>query len=316
MRVAVLYGGTSAEREVSLSSGREIAKALIEMGYEVQSFDVMPELFSQLAQFAPDVVFIGLHGRMGEDGTVQGALEVLGYPYVGSGVLASALAMDKSMTKAILSGYRIPLAKDATVRRARLQEAHEHVLRLAQQVGWPLIIKPNQEGSTIGLTLAHNAEEAAAGLTQAFGYDSEVLVEEYVAGTEVTAVVIGEALEPEVLEVIEIIPKAELYDYDSKYTQGGSEHIMPARLSEEDMRAVKHYACQAYRALGCRDYARVDFMVGAKGPVLLEVNTLPGMTPTSLVPDAARARGISFGQFLDQLVQKAYQRVAVDDTTM
>lgn len=308
MRVAVLFGGMSAEREVSLSSGREIANALLLMGYEVQSFDVTGALFAQLADFGPDVVFIGLHGRMGEDGTIQGALEVLGYPYVGSGVLASALAMDKSMTKRVLSGAGIALAKDVTVSRTRLQEARERTVQLAEEVGWPLIIKPNQEGSTIGLTLAHDPEEAMAGLTQAFSYDTQVLVEQYVTGTEVTAVVVGDNESPEVLEVIEIIPQAELYDFDSKYKQGGSQHIMPARLSAQAMRMVKDYAARAYQTLGCRDYARVDFIVAVAGPVLLEVNTLPGMTPTSLVPDAARARGVSFGQFLDQLVQKAFQR--------
>ena len=171
-----------------------------------------------------------------------------------------------------------------------------------------MIIKPNREGSTIGLTLAHDKAEAFAGLQLALTYDTEVLAEQYIQGTEVTAVVLGDAHDPHVLEVIEIIPKAELYDYDSKYTAGNCEHIMPARISEEHMRQVREAAVRAYSQLGCRDYARVDFIIGGSGPVLLEVNTLPGMTATSLVPDAARAQGLSFGAFLDRLIQQVYQR--------
>ncbi|MCY0901556.1 MAG: D-alanine--D-alanine ligase [Firmicutes bacterium] len=307
MRVAVLFGGRSAEREVSLASGTEVALALGALGYEVETFDVTAGLFSRLAEYAPDVVFIGLHGRLGEDGTMQGALEVLGIPYVGSGVLASALAMDKRMTKAFLAPTGVRMARDHVVRRATLptlQEAH----RIGEMLGWPLIVKPNQEGSTIGLTLAKSPADLIEGCTKALAYDTDVLVEEYVAGTEVTAVVVGPAHAPEILEVIEIVPRGELYDYDSKYSAGGSEHIMPARLSTHAMEQVKAGACEAYRALGCRDYARVDFIVSADGAILLEVNTLPGMTPTSLVPDAARARGMSFGQFLDGLVQTAFQR--------
>lgn len=307
MKVAVIYGGSSAEREVSLASGIEVARALTDMGYEVKSYDMSVEVFTQLQEFAPDVVFIGLHGRMGEDGTVQGALELLGFPYVGSGVLASALAMNKRMTKAFLSGFAIPMAQDRLVMQQN-RPTDEELIALGNEWGWPLIIKPNQEGSTIGLTLAHFPEEAQEGLNRAFEYDNEVLIERYIAGTEVTAVVVGDPFSPEVLEVIEIIPRAELYDYESKYSQGGSEHIMPARLSPALMEAVKDYACQAYTNLGCQDYARVDFIIGVEGPILLEVNTLPGMTQTSLVPDAARSRGWTFGEFLDRLVQSAYQR--------
>jgi len=307
MRVAVLFGGRSAEREVSLASGTEVALALGEWGYEVEKFDVTEGLFARLTEYAPDVVFIGLHGRLGEDGTMQGALEVLGIPYVGSGVLASALAMDKRMTKVLLASTGVRMARDQIVRRATLPTLHE-ASRIGDVLGWPLIVKPNQEGSTIGLTLAKSPTDLIDGCLKALTYDTEVLVEEYVLGTEVTAVVVGPPHAPDILEVIEIVPRGELYDYDSKYSDGGSEHIMPARLSASAMEQVQNSAREAYRALGCRDYARVDFIVSADGAILLEVNTLPGMTRTSLVPDAARARGMSFGQFLDGLVQTAFQR--------
>ncbi len=308
MKIAVIYGGKSSEREVSLRSGAEVLQALSSQGHEVAGFDLSDNVFEELRSFSPDVVFIGLHGRLGEDGTVQGALEVLGLPYVGSGVLASAIAIDKAMTKRILRSVGVPLAKEVVISK----NTQEFDILMAKQVGeslgWPYIVKPNREGSTIGLTLAQTPEQALSGVQQALLLDTEILLEEYVAGTELTAVVIGDASHPEVIGVIEIIPKAGLYDYDSKYSEGGSQHIIPALINEETMKEVKRLAALSYQTLGCQDYGRVDFMLGSSQLVVLEVNTLPGMTKTSLVPDAARAYGLSFESFLNQLVKKAYAR--------
>ena len=308
MKIAVLCGGISAERDVSLNSGKAVAQALAEHGHTVELIDTKQGLLDPLQAFDPDVVFIALHGRMGEDGTVQGLLDVLGYPYVGSGVLASAVAMDKRMAKRVLETANVPLAKDYVLRSTDPFPDATLAQKLGEKLGWPYIIKPNREGSTIGLTLAHTIDEAVNGMAQALRYDQEVLLEEYIAGTEVTAVVTGDAWSPDVLGVIEIIPKAQLYDYESKYTQGGSEHIIPARIGQDRLREVEEYAKRAYQAIGCTDYARVDFIVSERAPIVLEVNTLPGMTATSLVPDAAKARDISFAQFLETMVQRALSR--------
>ncbi|MHB1627602.1 MAG: D-alanine--D-alanine ligase family protein [Bacilli bacterium] len=308
VRVAVIYGGRGAEREVSLMSGSQVVEALLELGYEVLGIDLTESFFDELRSFRPDIVFIGLHGRLGEDGTVQGALEVLGYPYVGSGVLASALAIDKARTKRFLESRGLKVALDVLITRGERQPAEQDAARLGEVLGWPYIIKPNREGSSLGLTLAHNPAEGLLGLETALQYDDHVLAEQCIAGMEVTVAVIGDAADPRILGVIEIAPAAKLYDYDSKYREGGSQHIIPARLNERLLAQAEQTALDAYRLIGCQDYARVDLIVGRDGPVLLEVNTLPGLTRTSLIPDAARFYGLTFGGFLDSVVQRAYQR--------
>ncbi|MCI0184335.1 MAG: D-alanine--D-alanine ligase [Acidibacillus sp.] len=309
MKIVVLYGGRSAEREVSLMTGREMIRALSGLGHDIKGIDLTEGFLNELQSFQPDIVLIGLHGRFGEDGTVQGTLELLGYPYVGSGILASALAIDKSMTKHILKSAGIPVAKQVLINRDEYESLSDIFFeQLGENLMWPFIIKPNSEGSTFGLTLAHNVEEAKAGLDLALQYDSRVLIEEYIQGMEVTVAVTGDTNQPDILGVIEIIPMNELYDYHSKYQVGGSQHIIPARLEPEIMQEIESYAKKAYTAIHCQDYARIDFIIGKHGPIALEVNTLPGMTSTSLVPDAARAQGISFQDFLFSLVQTAYQR--------
>ena len=314
MKIAVIYGGRSAEREVSLNSGGQIIEALKNMGYDVSGFDLLPSVFNDISAFDPDLVFLGLHGRFGEDGTIQGALEILGYPYVGSGVLASALAMDKAQTKRVLSSMNLPVPAHRLATAGVLPTIEDFAEEAVQSLGLPLIVKPNREGSTIGLTLAYTHEEVVEGIFEALKYDPSVLVEEYVKGMEVTVVLFGDTPDPIVLGVIEIIPKAALYDYDSKYQAGGSEHVLPARLPEPIYQQVEEYAKEAYRLLGCQDYARVDMMIGEKGPYILEVNTLPGMTSTSLVPDAARHYGYSFPEFLDLLIQRAFARSKQENT--
>ncbi|MFO7247546.1 MAG: D-alanine--D-alanine ligase [Bacillota bacterium] len=310
VRVVVLYGGDTAEREVSLRTGRGIMEALRAKGYDVVGIDFRPtrECLARLVQLQADVVYIALHGRYGEDGRLQGFLDLLGVPYVGSGVLASALAMDKARTKTLARQAGIRVAPDRVIRREELDRVTPAAL--AHELGLPLVIKPNREGSTVGLTVAQREEEIGPGLEQAARYDDTILVETFVPGVEVTVGVLGDE-QPVALPVIEIVPRKNFYyDYESKYAPGGSEHIIPARITPEAERKVREWAVEAYRLLGCQNYARVDFIVPKDGsdPVLLEVNTLPGMTETSLFPDAARAYGLSYPDMVDRLIQLALHK--------
>jgi len=310
VRVVVLYGGDTAEREVSLRTGRGIMEALRAKGYDVVGIDFRPtrECLARLVQLQADVVYIALHGRYGEDGRLQGFLDLLGVPYVGSGVLASALAMDKARTKTLARQTGIRVAPDWVIRREELDRVTPAAL--AHELGLPLVIKPNREGSTVGLTVAQREEEIGPGLEQAARYDDTILVETFVPGVEVTVGVLGDE-QPVALPVIEIVPRKNFYyDYESKYAPGGSEHIIPARITPEAERKVREWAVEAYRLLGCQNYARVDFIVPKDGsdPVLLEVNTLPGMTETSLFPDAARAYGLSYPDMVDRLIQLALHK--------
>lgn len=310
VRVVVLYGGDTAEREVSLRTGRGIMEALWAKGYDVVGIDFRPtrECLARLVQLQADVVYIALHGRYGEDGRLQGFLDLLGVPYVGSGVLASALAMDKARTKTLARQAGIRVAPDRVIRREELDRVTPAAL--AHELGLPLVIKPNREGSTVGLTVAQREEEIGSGLEQAARYDDTILVETFVPGVEVTVGVLGDE-QPVALPVIEIVPRKNFYyDYESKYAPGGSEHIIPARITPEAERKVREWAVEAYRLLGCQNYARVDFIVPKDGsdPVLLEVNTLPGMTETSLFPDAARAYGLSYPDMVDRLIQLALHK--------
>lgn len=310
VRVVVLYGGDTAEREVSLRTGRGIMEALRAKGYDVVGIDFRPtrECLARLVQLQADVVYIALHGRYGEDGRLQGFLDLLGVPYVGSGVLASALAMDKARTKTLARQTGIRVAPDRVIRREELDRVTPAAL--AHELGLPLVIKPNREGSTVGLTVAQREEEIGSGLEQAARYDDTILVETFVPGVEVTVGVLGDE-QPVALPVIEIVPRKNFYyDYESKYAPGGSEHIIPARITPEAERKVREWAVEAYRLLGCQNYARVDFIVPKDGsdPVLLEVNTLPGMTETSLFPDAARAYGLSYPDMVDRLIQLALHK--------
>ncbi|GAB6935522.1 D-alanine--D-alanine ligase [Calditerricola yamamurae] len=310
VRVVVLYGGDTAEREVSLRTGRGIMEALRAKGYDVVGIDFRPtrECLARLVQLQADVVYIALHGRYGEDGRLQGFLDLLGVPYVGSGVLASALAMDKARTKTLARQAGIRVAPDRVIRREELDRVTPAAL--AHELGLPLVIKPNREGSTVGLTVAQREEEIGSGLEQAARYDDTILVETFVPGVEVTVGVLGDE-QPVALPVIEIVPRRNFYyDYESKYAPGGSEHIIPARITPEAERKVREWAVEAYRLLGCQNYARVDFIVPKDGsdPVLLEVNTLPGMTETSLFPDAARAYGLSYPDMVDRLIQLALHK--------
>lgn len=297
--VAVLMGGLSAEREVSLSSGRECVKALKDAGYRVTELDVGRDLAQRLVEIAPDVCFNALHGRWGEDGCVQGVLEVLGIPYTHSGVRASATAMDKEQTKQIVARAGVPVAEGRVVTPAEALAAHVFAP--------PYVAKPIAEGSSFGVVIvgtgANQPPEAIAKI--ATNLDGHILIERFIAGRELTCAVI--AGEP--TEIIDIIAASHLafYDYEAKYAPGGSKHVLPAAIPPKIRDEIRRHTLEAHRALGCRGVSRCDFRWDEATGTLafLELNTQPGMTPTSLVPELAAYRGMSFPALVHWLVEDA-----------
>ncbi|MGR6836025.1 D-alanine--D-alanine ligase [Syntrophomonas erecta] len=308
MKVLVLMGGTSAEREVSLRSGRAVYHALKQAGYEAIELDFTGNNLGEISKINPDVVFIALHGKQGEDGTVQGHLELLGIPYTGSGVATSAVCMDKILTKKLLDYDGIPTADFMIVSRSQYELDPTNIeCEIAQQLGIPVVIKPATQGSSIGTVIVRNTADIREAFQQAFVYDHDVLVEEFIDGTEITVAIIGNE-NAQVLPIIEITSENEFYDYESKYTQGMCHHIIPARIAEEIAAQANLIAQKAYQAMGCRGFARVDIMIDQQGnPYVLEINTIPGMTEMSLVPDAARAAGIEFVQLVDKIIKLALE---------
>jgi D-alanine-D-alanine ligase len=309
LKLAVLRGGRSAEREVSLRSGAQVEAALRGLGHDVTAVDLDLTTWDVLRDSGFECVFNALHGRLGEDGAVQGMLELLGIPYTGSGILASALCMDKSRANSVMAGagLHIPDFEELEVNEG---VAADVVERIISRYGLPLVIKPVREGSTIGLTIAPDADAVASGLVLATRYDRRVLVQHFVAGTEITVGVLATP-EVEVLPTLEIVSDNPTYDYDAKYTAGKSHHIIPARIEERARATSADAAGRAFVLLGCAGMARVDIIVDAKStPWILEVNTVPGLTELSLLPDAARAAGISFEQLCQRLIDHAIQRHA------
>jgi D-alanine-D-alanine ligase len=334
-------GGTSTERAISLSTGRQIVAALDPEKYTPMAVDaaaltgkaaelppgvpvlalptadssrgaeLVPLGLSQIAEpgdTRPDVVIIALHGKGGEDGTIQGMLELLDIPYTGSGVLASALAMDKSMTKRILQAEGIPVPGEIVLRRGSDWDPSTLDLSIKTDFGYPVILKPNAQGSTIGCTIVKSIDGLGPAIEDAFKYDSTILVEQFIEGIEITAGLLGNE-EPEVLPLIEIEAKGGFYDYEAKYAPGGSAHIIPARISRLAEERARDYGVRSHKALQCAGMSRVDMIVVGDEPYVLEVNTIPGMTPTSLLPDAARAAGIEFPELLDRLIGYAMERI-------
>ncbi|MGA1180866.1 MAG: D-alanine--D-alanine ligase [Marivivens sp.] len=293
-KVAVLMGGPSAEREVSLSSGRECVRALEAAGFAVTAVDAGKDIVDQLKAAAPDVVFNALHGRWGEDGCVQGILEWLRLPYTHSGVLASALAMDKERTKAVYRSAGLPVVPSLLA--ARDEVSQRHVMPP------PYVVKPNNEGSSVGVYIVHDAANTPPQLDDAM--PETVMVEAYAPGREMTVTVMGDRA----LAVTDILTSG-WYDYHAKYATGGSRHVIPAEIPEEIAEACLDYALRAHQALGCRGLSRTDFRWdearGLEGLVLLETNTQPGMTPTSLAPEQAAHVGISFPELCRWLVEDA-----------
>lgn len=307
--VAVLMGGPSAEAAVSRVSAAEVAKGLEAAGHRTTVIELDRHCAARLLELAPDVVFPALHGPPGEDGTVQGFLEMLGLPYVGSGVHGSAMAMDKSLAKVAFRRAGLPVAEDLVVDPAcAVAEAAAHVRRT---LGDRVVIKPLRQGSALGITRLPNGGDLEGPLRDALGFGHGVLVEPYVSGREITVGVLDlHGREAVVLPVIEIRTASdEWYDYTNRYTPGRSQHVLPAPLPEPVLADLQRIALDAHRALGMRDLSRADFLVtDGDDIVLLEVNSLPGMTPTSLFPEGAAAIGMAFPRLMDALVRSAQAR--------
>jgi len=331
MRVAVLFGGTSAERDVSIASGGQVVKALREAGHDVIPIDTARGALSAAeeqrlltAGVAPspptddalamvrgggsllpgaalndvEVVFLTLHGGTGEDGTIQALLDLAGVPYVGSGHAASAIAMDKDLSKRLFRAAGIPTAD--------WMMAPADAERVGAELGYPVVVKPNRQGSTVGLTVVKRADELDAAIAEGFRYDSEVMLERFVPGRELTCGVLGDRA----LAVGEIVPRrGEIFDYESKYQHGGADEIFPAELPADVTEAVRDLSLRAHRVLKLEGFSRADFRLDGGGNLwILEVNTLPGMTATSLLPQSAAAAGIPFPDLCDRIVRLALER--------
>ena len=301
-RIAVLMGGQSSEREISLRTGQAILKALQKKGYQAFPIDAGSDVAFRLKEKKVDIAFIALHGRLGEDGTIQGLLEVMGIPYTGSGVMASALSMNKVMSKKVFAFHEIPTPEFQYCDMAALKGKK---IDTCCTIGVPMVVKPVEEGSTIGITIVRKKNELAGAVKKASAFGNTVLFERFIRGREVTVGV----LDGRPLPIIEIAPKKGFYDYHAKYTKGFTEYILPARLKKRSYARVQEFGVKAYQALGCEGAARVDFMVDEEErPYCLEVNTVPGMTETSLLPKAAKAVGIDFNELVETILAGARLR--------
>lgn len=304
-KVAVLMGGASAEREVSLMSGSGVLKALQSQGVDAHAFDPAERDMGDLKREGFSCCFIALHGRFGEDGTVQGALELLGIPYTGSGVMASSISMDKVMTKRIWISEGIPTPKYLLLRRGAMDR--HTVIEVPDTLGLPVIVKPAREGSSIGVTKVAGYSGMADAVALASQMDADILCEECIEGDEVTCPVLGSGDDARALPVIRIVAPEGNYDYQNKYFTDDTRYLVPCGLPEGEEQAIQALVLDAYRVLGCRGWGRVDVMIDAKTrkPTLLEINTSPGMTGHSLVPMSAKAAGISYEALCLQLLQDA-----------
>ncbi|GBG56236.1 D-alanine--D-alanine ligase [Sporomusaceae bacterium FL31] len=303
-KIAVLMGGPSDEREVSLNTGSAIVSALQEKGYQVIGIDLIPhKLFEQIKENQVEIVFNAIHGRYGEDGVLQGALDLIGIPYTGSGLLASAMAMDKAISKRLFLSAGIPTPRSKLYSKNDIKR--DLVSEILAEFSIPVVVKSAAQGSSIGVTIVECPDQLAQAVEQAFEYSANILVEEFIQGKEVTVAVWGDT-NPKTLPIIEIVPHSGKYDYSSKYTKGATDYIIPARLDKGTIHAVEQAALNAFLILGCRGIARVDIMIDQhNNPYVLEVNTIPGMTATSLVPKSAAAAGISFSDLCERLLLAA-----------
>lgn len=304
-KVAVLMGGASAEREVSLMSGNGVLKALQSRGVDAHAFDPSERSLDELKREGFERCFIALHGRFGEDGTVQGALELLGIPYTGSGVMASSIAIDKVMTKRVWIAEGIPTPKYKVLHRGGFER--REVLEVPDDLGLPVIVKPAREGSSIGVTKVMGYSNMTEAVDLAGKLDADILCEECIEGDEVTCPVIGEGANAHALPLIRIVAPEGNYDYQNKYFTEDTHYLVPSGIPKEEEEAIQALVVKAYRVLGCRGWGRIDVMIDGRTrkPYLLEINTSPGMTGHSLVPMSAKAAGISYEELCVRLLQSA-----------
>ncbi len=301
-RIAVLMGGQSSEREISLKSGEAVFQSLRRQGYRVTKIDVDGTLPHVLRARKIQVAFLAMHGPGGEDGTVQGLLEVLGIPYTGSGVRASAVSMDKGMTKTVLQPLGMPLASGIVVKQKK-------TLPSIAKLGWPLVVKPVDQGSTVGVSIVHRQSEWKRALKRAFEQSSQVLVESFVAGREMAAAV----FDGHALPLVEVVAPGGFYDYAAKYQKSDTRYVCPAPVAQKLAREMKALAALAFKALGCEGAARVDFRLTRRGrPVFLEINTIPGMTERSLLPMAAAQAGMDYDTLTKRILQSAMKRQMIN----
>ena len=309
LKIAVICGGISSEREVSLKSGKAVFEALRRAGFQnAFLFDLNRETVSQLATVSMDLAFLALHGKGGEDGCIQGLLELRGIPYTGSSVEASAICMNKIRTKEILTYAGLPTPAFTKVFASDCTDRDRVADRLIREIKLPMVLKAPCQGSSIGVIIAKDRPGVLAAIDELLQYGSTILAEEFVSGVELTLPILGNE-ELTVFPAVEITSENEFYDYDAKYTKGMCHHIIPARIQETELQAMNELGKQAYRALGCAGLSRIDFILDAKrGPMIIEINTLPGMTEMSLFPDAARYAGVSFERLTERIVELALER--------
>ena len=306
--IAVVCGGTSTEREVSLKSGMAVYEALVGHGFKnVLLFDLKQNNIQQLLQEKPDICFLALHGKGGEDGCIQGLLELANIPYTGPGVEASAVCMNKILTKQVLEAAGLPTAKFTVMYRQDCEDIDSAAEMLVEKIGLPMVMKSPCQGSSIGVIMVKQAGEMPDAIREIFSLGDQLLAEQFLRGTEITLPILGNE-ELTVLPDIEITSEREFYDFTAKYTNGLCHHIIPARISEEDREKVRQIGQKAYKVLGCRGLSRIDFIIDEnQGPMVIEVNTLPGMTEMSLFPDSARVAGIPFGALAERILKLAWE---------
>lgn len=310
MRIGILMGGRSLERDISLRSGRRVSRALAELGHEVVEFDVDENLVPRLKAASLDLVYIALHGKFGEDGTVQELLEILGIPYTGPGVFSSMVGFNKALSKEIFLRNQIPTPPFFVLSEATFEEmgAVAALAGAGERLGYPLVVKPVAQGSALGIRVVEREEDLPEAVRSALHYDDRILLERFVAGTEVAVSILGNR-ELEALPVVEIVPRGGFFDFDSRYTMGATDYYCPARLSPDVTRRVVDVALRAHRCLECENLSRVDIIVDSEGvPMVLELNISPGMTETSLLPMAAEAAGMGFTRLVERLVELAMEK--------
>ena len=303
-KILVVMGGTSSEREISLMSGEAVYSALADLNYNVEKFILNKDNAFEIGEKKPDLCVIMLHGKGGEDGAIQGMLELMNIPYTGSGLTASANCMNKILTKKLISLENIPTPEYAVIKKGEDVDAFTE--KLLSEFDFPLVVKAPCQGSSVGVEIVKNRKELILAIENNINYDGEILIERFIKGTELTVPVMQDGGNCIALPIVEIVSENTFYDFESKYTAGMSHHIIPARIPDTAAKKIEEYAVSAYKALNCSGVARIDFFIDENNnPYVIEINTIPGMTKTSLVPDSAAHFGLSFGALVEKIIAGA-----------